>query len=91
MNAITEKEFVKILKGFKGSEIYIKTEGKICSRSTIHKLDFQLQYDILRIKDKISSNYFNINLNMVYQLKTSKDKNVLKLYTDEDIVITIIY
>ena len=89
MNAITEKEFVKILKGFKGSGIYIKTEGKICSRSTIHKLDFQLQYDILRIKDKISSNYFNIN--MVYQLKTSKDKNVLKLYTDEDIVITIIY
>lgn len=90
MNNIEDKELIEIIKKFKNNGIYIRLEGAIESVNTIHKLDFAIQYDILRLTDKISKDYFTINLNQVYKIKTSNDKNVVKLYLDNDIIVTII-
>lgn len=90
MNNIEDKELIEIIKKFKNNGIYIKIDGTISSMNTIHKLDFAIQYDILRLTDKISKNYFTINLNQVYRIKTSNDRNVVKLYLDNDIIATII-
>lgn len=57
--------------------------------NTIHKLNYSFQYDFLRLTDKISKNYLNINLNLAYRIKASNDKNVIKLYLDQDILVTI--
>lgn len=90
MNDIENKELIEIIKNFKNTGIYIRLEGTIESINTIHKLNYSIQYDILRLTDKISKNYLNINLNLVYRIKVSNDKNVIKLYLDEDIIVTII-
>lgn len=90
MKIIDEKELIEILKGFKNSGLYIKIEGNISCMNSIYKFDFQLQNGILRFKDKISRNYFIINLVEVYQMKASDDRNTIKLYLDEKIIITIL-
>lgn len=90
MEMIQEKEFFEILKTFKNTGIYIKTDGTISSMNTIHKLDFSIQYDILRLRDKITKNYFTLNLNQVYKILASSDKKTLKLYLDNDIMVSII-
>lgn len=53
-------------------------------------MDFTIQYDILRLPDKITKNYFTINLNQVYRILASSDRKTLKLYIDNDIIISII-
>ena len=90
MNNIDEKELKEIIKSFKNNGIYIRLEGSFESINTIHKLDFTIQYDILRLRDKISKNYFTFNLNQVYRIKVSNDKNVVKLYLDNDMIVTIV-
>lgn len=90
MNNIESKELIELIKSFKNKGIYIRLEGTIESIDTIHKLNYSIQYDILRLTDKISKNYFTINLNQVYRIKASNDKNVIKLYLDQDIIVTII-
>lgn len=87
---IQEKEITGILKRFKDCGIYIRTEGTINSMNTIHKLDFSIQYDILRLRDKITKNYFTINLNQVYRILASSNRKTLKLYIDTDIIVSII-
>lgn len=90
MNNIENKELIEIIKSFKNNGIYIRLKGTIESINTIHKLDYSIQYDILRLTDKISKNYLNINLNLVYRIKASNDNSVIKLYLDQDIIVTII-
>lgn len=90
MNNIDEKELKEIIKSFKNNGIYIRLEGSFESINTIYKLDFTIQYDILRLRDKISKNYFTFNLNQVYRIKVSNDKNVVKLYLDNDMIVTIV-
>lgn len=81
---------IGIIKSFKNNGVYIGLEGTIESINTIHKLNYSIQYDILRLTDKSSKNYLNINLNLVYRIKASNDKNVIELYLDQDIIVTII-
>ena len=90
MEMIEEKELITCLRNFKDIGIYIKTEGMVSSMNTIHKLDFSIQYDVLRLKDKITKNYFTINLNQVYKILASSDRKTVKLYIDNDILVTII-
>ena len=42
------------------------------------------------MKDKISKNYFAINLSYVYKMLTNKERSTVKLFLDDDVVITIV-
>lgn len=46
--------------------------------------------NIIVINDKISKNYFAINLSYVYKMLTNRDRSILKLFIDDDIVIVIV-
>lgn len=56
---------------------------------TIHKLNFMQKYDILRLEDKITSTFLEINLNQVYSTKVSVDCNKILMRLDYDVDIDI--
>lgn len=88
---IGEKEIEKYLKKFRNLGIYIKMLGSLNANFTIHKLKYTIRYDILRLEDKISPTYIEINLNQSSKTQVSIDykKIVLHLDGDIDMILTI--
>ncbi len=91
MIKIERKQLIKILKRYINKGIYINQLGTISSTNTIHKMTFVYYNNFIILKDKISKNYFTINLNYVYKILSNKEKTIIKIFIDDDIVITINY
>ena len=90
MRIIDNKEVIKILKRYRNKGVYIHHLGTISGTNTIHKMTFVYYNNIIVINDKISRNYFAINLSYVYKMLTNREKSTIKLFMDDDIVITIV-
>lgn len=90
MRIIDNKELIKILKRYRNKGVYIHYLGTISGTNTIHKMTFVYYNNIIVINDKISRNYFAINLSYVYKMLTNREKSTIKLFMDDDIVITIV-
>ena len=90
MRIIDNKEVIKILKRYRNKGVYIHHLGNISGTNTIHKMTFVYYNNIIVINDKISRNYFAINLSYVYKMLTNREKSTKKLFMDDDIVITIV-
>ena len=90
MRIIDIKELIKILKRYRNKGIYIHHLGTISGTNTIHKMTFVCYNNIIIMKDKISKNHFSINLSYVYKMLTNRDRTTIKLFIDDDIVITIV-
>ena len=56
---------------------------------TIHKLDFSLKYDILRLEDKTSYTFFEINLNQAFKTQVSDKNKKIKICLDGDADIDV--
>lgn len=67
--------------------ITVKQEGFICSKLHIEKLAFDLDYDILKLKDELSEIYFSINVNQIYKIE--ENKRAIHFYLDNDTQIEI--
>ena len=90
MKIIDNKELIKTLKRYRNKGIYIHHLGTISATNTIHKMTFVYYNNIIVINDKISKNYFAINLSYVYKMLTNRDRTTVKLFLDDDVVITIV-
>lgn len=87
---IKEKDIGKYLKKFKNLGIYIRLRGSINGDFVIHKLKYEIENDILKLKDKIAQNWLTINLNQSSKAQVSEDFRKIELQLDEDVDITII-
>ena len=54
----------------------------------IKNLEYEIENDILKIKDSGEKIYITINLNQIYNLELIK--NTIAIYLDNDIVLRII-
>ena len=85
MKVITD-DLKKILS-FYWKKVIINQFEFIESTYSISKLKYSIEYDILNIIDENSKNYIKINLNQVY--KILDEENKIKLYLDNDTIITL--
>lgn len=53
-------------------------------------MTFAYYNNIINIKDKISRNYFAIDLRYVYKMLANKKRSIVKLFGDNDVVTTIV-
>lgn len=91
MIRIDEKQLIKIIKRYLNKKVYIQQSGIISSMNTINKLNYIYYNNFIILKDKISKNYFTININYVYKILVNKEKTIIKVFIDEGIVVTIKY
>ena len=75
------------LNEFKGTNAIIMQEGFIECEYLIEKLNYSIEYEILTIADKESTNYLKINLNQIYNI--DKSEKEIKFYLDNDLTISI--
>ena len=75
------------LNEFIGTKAIIMLDGFIECEYLIENLKYSLEYEVLTIVDKESTNYLKINLNQIYNI--DKNDKELKIYLDNDLNITI--
>ena len=75
------------LKEFIGKNVIITQDGFLKNKYSIHKLKYFIEYEILNITDDESKNYLKINLNQIYKIEINK--NDIKLYLDNDTIISL--
>ena len=78
---------LKKILSFYWKKVIINQFEFIESTYSISKLKYSIEYDILNIIDENSKNYIKINLNQVY--KILDEENKIKLYLDNDTIITL--
>lgn len=80
----------KLLEGLEklnGKAVTIEQKGFIQNCLSIKKLNYEVEYDILKIKEEESKQYVEINLNQVY--KVQMEQKQINIYVDNDIQIKI--
>ncbi len=90
MIQIEEKEIKKYLKKFRNLGIYIKMRGSLNGNFTIHKLRYSVKNDLLKLEDKISETWLEINLNQSAKTLISEDLQQIILQLDSDVCLDII-
>lgn len=78
---------LKRLEKFKEKPVAVKQKGFVSSEFYIKKLVYDVENDILVLKDDIDKTYFSINLNQIYGVKELK--NSLCFSLDNDIQLDI--
>ena len=75
------------LKKFIGESVVIVQHGFLEAKYLINKLNYSITYDVLNITDEKSDNYLKINLNQIYKIENNEKE--IKLYLDNDIIVSI--
>ena len=83
----TNNNLEEKLNEFMGKNVVITQDGFLENRYSIHKLKYFIEYEILNITDDESKNYLKINLNQIYKIEINK--NDIKLYLDNDTIISL--
>ena len=86
------KEFLEKLEKSKGKNIQIeltKTDENSNKKIIIEKTEYEIKNDIICIKSAINTEYFEINLNIIREIR--ENQNGITLYSDnkEDMQIKI--
>lgn len=86
------KEFLEKLEKSKGKNIQIeltKTDENSNKKIIIEKTEYEIKNDIICIKSAINTEYFEINLNTIREIR--ENQNGITLYSDnkEDMQIKI--
>ena len=86
------KEFLEKLEKSKGKNIQIeltKTDENSNKKIIIEKIEYEIKNDIICIKSAINTEYFEINLNTIREIR--ENQNGITLYSDnkEDMQIKI--
>lgn len=84
---ITIQNLKEFLITFKSKNALIKQSGFIESYLDIINLNYEIEYEFLKIFDKNSENFITINLNQTYNTIYEQEK--LTLYLDNDTIITL--
>ena len=77
----------KEISNYIDKKITIIQDGFLQSTYQIQTFEYNIENEILCVTDKRSINYLKINLNQIY--KFEKNKQEIKLYIDNDTIITI--
>ena len=81
------ENIIEYLNKSKNNILEINITGFISSKFFIEEFEYNIQNDILNIKEKNKDVFLEINLNQVYQIE--EIENYIKIYIDNDIVIKI--
>ena len=74
-------------KKFIGEGVVIVQHGFLEAKYLINKLNYSITYDVINITDEKSENYLKINLNQIYKIENNEKE--IKLYLDNDIIVSI--
>lgn len=77
----------KFLENLNDRNINIKQQGFILSKIIIENFKYEIEKEILNLKDVKRDIYMTINLNQVYKVEIGNNK--LKLYLDNDLEIIL--
>lgn len=81
------ENIIEYLNKSKNNILEINITRFISSKFFIEEFEYNIQNDILNIKEKNKDVFLEINLNQVYQIE--EIENYIKIYIDNDIVIKI--
>ena len=84
---ITIQNLKEFLITFKSKNTLIKQSGFIESHLEMNNLNYEIEYEFLKIFDKNSENFITINLNQIYNTIYEQEKSTL--YLDNDTIITL--
>lgn len=88
---VENKNLIKILyclEKYKENPVAIKQKGFVSSELFIKKLAFDINNDILCLKDELDKTYFSININQIYKIEEAE--NSLYFYLDNDMQLEIL-
>lgn len=83
-----KEDIIEYFNAMDGKTLEINLIGFISGKFYIENAEYQLENDVLNLKDKKTGIFIEINLNQTYQ--EEKEKNELTLYMDNDLVVKII-
>ena len=88
---IKESDLKDILKNFSNIPIRISFNGALIGNVEFKesKCYFSKRDNKLRIKEKKSNNIINIDTKPLYKIELSKEYNILYLYLDYNLIISI--
>ena len=91
MIKITKIELKELLKSFNNIGVYIKMNGIISGRITLHKLKcrYNKSDGILELYDKISEDIIKIETFMARTILCSENKKIIQIKLDNEEDITI--
>ena len=91
METITRQQLLKILDEKKDGEITLKIQGEIDLKITIEKFLYDIEFDIIRIKDCNNDNYIGFNFNEVNYMGKEDEKIICNLNDERDTIIEIMF
>lgn len=91
MRKIGEKEFLEIIEELKGKNIIVELDGAIQGKVFLENLGYEMPCNssIITMQDKAKNNSIYINLSLYYKITANDENNLLQVYYDNDIFITI--
>lgn len=91
MRKIKEQEFFEIIAELKGKTVIVKLEGNLQGKMLLENMDYEIPYksNIITMHDKAKNNSIHINLSFYYKMTANEENNLLQVYCDNDILITI--
>lgn len=84
------EELITFLNLIVGKRVEIKNSGYISSKNSIKSLSYEINYEILVIKDSISNNYMMFDLNAIKQININENNAILNLFYDDEIAPDIV-
>ena len=76
------EEVIKYIDKLKEKKIKIEQKGFLKSKFFIDELSYEVEDDILELKDEDSEIYIKININQIYKVEDTNNK--VSLYLDND-------
>ena len=90
-DGMENKNSIKILsclERYKEKPVAIKQKGFVSSELFVNMLLFDIDNDILYLKDKLDKTYISININQIYKIEESEKSS--NLFLDNDMQLEIL-
>ena len=89
MAKITKRELMDSLKNFLNNKIVIQEQGSVNFEIVLESFKYEVVEDILYLKDLLSNNKIEINLNIINYIERTSNTIICFLDDDMDTVLKI--
>ena len=83
----TTRKLLENLENLNQKSVEVEQKGFVESYISMKKLNYNLEYDILKIQDESSDAYLKINLNQIYEVNKTDKQICILLDNDMKIII----